>query len=112
MEIKKVSPKTLKLLKVLLYVNTFVLLALGCYYLIFHIINTNENNIFDKFIFLPLLLALIGSEVMLMSYVYNNSSYKSNNSQDNAMFKLGIIIEIIAVITIFILLFFNLVINK
>lgn len=112
MEIKKVSPKTLKLLKVLLYVNTFVLLALGSYYLICHIINNYDGNIFDKFIFLPLLLALIGSEVMLMSYVYNNSSYKSNNSQDNAMFKLGIIIEIVAVITIFILLFFNLVINK
>lgn len=112
MEIKKVNPKTLKLLKILLYVNTFVLLGLGCYYLILHIINTNENNLFDKYIFLPLLLAFVGSEVMLMSYVYNNSSYKSNNSQDNAMFKLGIIIEIIAVITVFICLFFNLAINK
>jgi hypothetical protein len=107
MKIKKVSPKTLKILKVLLYINTFILLGLGTYYLTFHIIKNIEYNFFDKYVFLPLLLAFIGSEVMIMSTSYNNGSYKSNNGQDNAMFNLGIIIEIIAVITIFGCIFIN-----
>lgn len=112
MTIKRVEKKILKILKILLYVNTFILLALGSYYLFFHIINSNPNNVFDTFIFLPLLLAFIGSEVMLMSYVYNNSSYKSNNTQDNAMFNLGLIIEGLAVVTLIVLLIFNLAFNK
>jgi len=107
MELKKVNQSKLKLFKVLLYINTFVILGLGVYYVAMHVFQHMENNFFDSYVFLPLFLMFIGFEIMLMSVVYYNASYKSDYKQDSAMFKLGIIIEIVAFITIFICILIN-----
>ena len=64
-------------------------------------------NTFDKYVFLPLFLFFIGTLVILMSITGANSSYKSNPTNDNAMFTIGVGIIIIAFITIFICILFN-----
>ena len=108
MKIKEIKRENLGILKILLALNTVVILTLGGYYLFKNIINTNTNpNIFDTYIFLPLFLALLGAEVMLMSTLSYNSSFRSNGKQDSTMFNIGLILEAIAFVTIFLLILIN-----
>ncbi|MCR5786628.1 MAG: hypothetical protein K6G28_02925 [Acholeplasmatales bacterium] len=106
-KIKEISSNQKIIFKTLLLINTFIILGLATYYLVFRIIQQREANIFDMYIFLPLFIVLLGWEVMLMSIVSYNSSFKANSSQDNAMFNLGLILIIIGIITVFILLLIN-----
>lgn len=107
MEIKQLNSKQKNLFKALLLINTFVIIGLGMYYFIFKIIQKEPNSFFDTYVFLPLFLILLGTETMIMSLVSYNSSFKSNSSQDNAMFKLGMIIIIIGILTIFVIIGMN-----
>jgi len=107
MKVIEIDKKRLGLIKTLLFINMLIVIGLGIYYSYMHIFNSYNMNTFDKYAFLPLFLFFIGTLVILMSITGANSSYKSNPTNDNAMFTIGVGIIIIAFITIFICILFN-----
>ena len=107
MEIKRINDKTKKIFQGLLTLNTLIVLALGIYYFIYYIIQNGSENFFSKWVFLPLLIALLGVEVILMSTLFYNSSYKSNSSADKSMYLIGFILIGLAILSIFIEMVLN-----
>ncbi len=101
MELKRLTDKSKKVLKVLMLINLIIVLALVFWYFFAYVINTGEDNFFRRYVFLPLLLALLGILIMLMAVLSNSSSFKSNTSADKTMFMVGIIVEVLALIAIF-----------
>jgi uncharacterized membrane protein len=101
MELKRLSEKTKKLFKILMLINLVIVLSLVFWYFFTYVINTGKDNFFRSYVFLPLLLALLGTLIMLMSVLSNSSSFKSNTTADKTMFMIGIIVEVLAIIAIF-----------
>ena len=105
MELKRLNDKQKKIIKVVMFINLVLVLGLGIYYFVEYIINEGTDNFFQGYVFLPLFIFLLGTLVMEMSLLSNNSSFKSNSSADKAMFYLGIGLLVLAVLTIFIQIF-------
>ena len=107
MKVITVHEKGLRRAKILILINTIFILVLGFYFVYAHIINQFDNNFLDKYLFLHLLIMFLGFETMLMSVSSANSSYRSNPTSDNAMFTFGVILEVVAFVTIFLCILIN-----
>lgn len=97
--LKKLSPKTVKALKITLYTMVAILIAHVIYFCIVNFTDVNPTFYSSVFI-LPVILFCTGVSAIIMPYINQNTSYQANTRNDKIMVYIGICLIIASILTL------------